>query len=388
MYQFSEGLHTESMMLIFKDSITHEIEDTHFFINNGVLHQSWMTLLDLNDADAVLSTVSFQHLADALKYLHLSSDKELKDYANFLGTFDGKTYTETIMNVLDLLKDTFDQRPALGYLYPGFYRIMVLLYGYVEENAPLTETAKHILDIASNLTQQIARIQEIYSLSREYVTKVFITPYQNKIKLPTSRIAFLYQTYCLQQQYNNYYSDLLNTGSNAEILLHNEPDNKLSVQNWEQYLSALANSETDFDNPTMDITSIDSFMKIGIDLMLKNEMVLRKCRNCGGYFCVKYTTIQDYCNRGFSNASTCSEYVSRKSYKDRLFENPINSEYTKAYNKLYARIRRKKLASDTPLKDELLRLRNEYIERYEHTHKKDREAVWKEYIQKNKELLG
>lgn len=129
-------------------------------------------------------------------------------------------------------------------------------------------------------------------------------------------------------------------------------------------------------------------MKIGIDLMLKNEMVLRKCQNCGGYFCVKYTTIQDYCNRNFSNASTCSEYVSRKSYKDRLFENPINSEYTKAYNKLYARIRRKKLPADTPLKDELLRLRNEYIERYEHTHKKDREAVWKEYIQKNKELLG
>lgn len=52
-----------------------------------------------------------------------------------------------------------------------------------------------------------------------------------------------------------------------------------------------------------------------------------------------------------------------------MFENPINSEYTKAYNKLYARIRRKKLPADTPLKDELIRLRNEYI-------------------QKNKELLG
>jgi len=31
---------------------------------------------------------------------------------------------------------------------------------------------------------------------------------------------------------------------------------------------------------------------------------------------------------------------------------------------------------------------DEYTEKYENTHKKDREAVWKEYIQKNKELLG
>ena len=67
--------------------------------------------------------------------------------------------------------------------------------------------------------------------------------------------------------------------------------------------------------------------------------------------------------------------------------NPINTEYTKSYNKLYARIRRKKLPPDTPLKEELLKLCNEYMEHYEHTHQKDREVVWKEYIKKNKELL-
>lgn len=133
---------------------------------------------------------------------------------------------------------------------------------------------------------------------------------------------------------------------------------------------------------------MEQFLNWGIDQMIDQELTLKKCQNCGGYFCVKYTSIQEYCNRSFSNASTCSEYASRKSYKDRLFENPINTEYTKSYNKLYARIRRKKLSADTPLKDEFLRLRNEYMERYEHTSKKDREAVWKEYIQKNKELLG
>jgi len=40
------------------------------------------------------------------------------------------------------------------------------------------------------------------------------------------------------------------------------------------------------------------------------------------------------------------------------------------------------------LTKQLKKLHDEYTEKYENTHKKDREAVWKEYIQKNKELLG
>ena len=47
-----------------------------------------------------------------------------------------------------------------------------------------------------------------------------------------------------------------------------------------------------------------------------------------------------------------------------------------------------KVPNDTPLMEQLKKLHDEYAEKYENTHKKDREAVWKEYIQKNKELLG
>ena len=96
-----------------------------------------------------------------------------------------------------------------------------------------------------------------------------------------------------------------------------------------------------------------------------------------------------YCNRIYKNtAATCSEVGVRKTYKEKLFQHPIHQEFTKAYNKLYGRIRRGKVSSDTPLMDELKKLHDEYTEKYENTHQKDREAVWKEYIQKNKELLG
>jgi hypothetical protein len=38
--------------------------------------------------------------------------------------------------------------------------------------------------------------------------------------------------------------------------------------------------------------------------------------------------------------------------------------------------------------DQLKALHDEYTEKYENTHLKDREAIWKEYIEKNKELLN
>ncbi len=103
---------------------------------------------------------------------------------------------------------------------------------------------------------------------------------------------------------------------------------------------------------------------------------------------MKYTSTQEYCTRIYRDTSTtCNEYASRKSYKEKLFSHPIHTEFTKSYNRLYARIRRGKLPADTPLMNQLKALHDEYTEKYENTHQKDREAIWKEYIEKNKELL-
>ena len=136
------------------------------------------------------------------------------------------------------------------------------------------------------------------------------------------------------------------------------------------------------------ITSFRQLLYIGIRQLLEDELIIRKCKLCNGYFRVKYTSNQEYCTRIYRDTSTtCNEYASRKSYKEKLFSHPIHTEFTKAYNKLYARIRRGKLPADTPLMDQLKALHDEYTEKYENTHQKDREAIWKEYIEKNKELL-
>ena len=86
--------------------------------------------------------------------------------------------------------------------------------------------------------------------------------------------------------------------------------------------------------------------------------------------------------------ATCNDTILRNQYKAMLREHPIHKEFTRSYNRLYARIRRGKLPEDTPLMEELKKLHNEYVERYDNTHKAGRQKVWDEYIKKNKELLG
>lgn len=385
---YNAGLHTEDLTINFYEEGNDSLIENYSFIENGVLLQSWMTLLDLNDADTIGTPDLIAELEQAMSLLHIRTDNDTKkSFELFLNELDALNYAETATAVLDLLKEIFEKKPILGYLYPAFYKIMSTMYSYVDKQIDLGTATSSIKEYTATLTAELDKIQMNYASAQEYVKNVFVLPFEESMKLPSSRIALFYQSFCLTNRKDNFYSTVL-----AATAAKNDGMDKIDHKSlaWSDYLTNVSNAmnTNDSSNQTVEVASIEQFLNWGIDQMIDQELTLRKCQNCGGYFCVKYTSIQEYCNRSFSNASTCSEYASRKSYKDRLFENPINTEYTKSYNKLYARIRRKKLSADTPLKDELLRLRNEYMERYEHTSKKDREAVWKEYIQKNKELLG
>ena len=377
-YEYSTNLHKEDLSICFTDS--NNTKETYNFVSNGILYQSWMSILDFNDANNNDTSKVFHNLKLTLELLQINTTENINNYETILSTFDDVSCLNILSQVFGMLKECFELRPALSYLYPKFYYFLSRFYAYIKENDNGKKNIAEIKKTSLALFNEISSLPSTYEDAREYIKQVFITPFEQKIKLPTHEAAFLYQTYCLQNQYKNFYSQSYNPLRNTETT-------EVSDKNWSKFLEKI-NKTFSKNKTSYSISSFQQFCYIGINLMLTNDMNLRKCKNCGGYFCVKYTSNQECCNRIYSAASTCSEYTSRKTYKDKLFEHAISSEYTKAYNKLYARIRRKKLPPDTPLKEELLKLREEYMERYEQTHKKDRDAVWKEYIQKNKELLG
>lgn len=172
-------------------------------------------------------------------------------------------------------------------------------------------------------------------------------------------------------------------------IIPSQADTHSNIQDWIEYLNHASNLIIDNALGKYPVTSFKQFLCTGIRLLLEDELIIKKCKLCNGYFRVKYTSNQEYCTRIYRDTSTtCNEYASRKSYKEKLFSHPIHTEFTKSYNRLYARIRRGKLPADTPLMDQLKALHYEYTEKYENTHQKDREAIWKEYIERNKELLN
>ena len=377
-YEYSTNLHKEDLSICFTDN--NNTKETYNFVSNGILYQSWMSILDFNDANNNDTSKVSNNLKLTLELLQINTTENINNYETILTTFNDVSCLNILSQLFEILKECFELRPALSYLYPKFYCFLSYFYAYIKEKDNDQKAIAEIKKTALALFNEISSLPSVYERAREYIKQVLVTPFEQKIKLPTHEIGFLYQTYCLQNQYENFYSQSYNPLRNTETT-------EISDKNWSKFLEKI-NKTFPKNKNTYFISSFQQFCYIGINLMLTNDMNLRKCKNCGGYFCVKYTSNQECCNRIYSATSTCSEYTSRKVYKDKLFEHAISSEYTKAYNKLYARIRRKKLPPDTPLKKELLKLREEYMERYEQTHKKDRDAVWKEYIQKNKELLG
>jgi hypothetical protein len=172
-----------------------------------------------------------------------------------------------------------------------------------------------------------------------------------------------------------------------EDYLNNIFDNDTPA--WSSYFELFSKKLLDTDTQDYYITSFAQFLHIGLSIMMSVEMMTRNCKLCNGYFQTKHSSDQMYCSRIYKNTSaTCSKVGVRKTYKEKLFQHPIHQEFTKSYKKLYGRIRRSKVPNDAPLMEQLKKLHDEYTEKYENTHKKDREAVWKEYIQKNKVLLG
>ena len=377
-YEYSTNLHKEDLFISFTDN--NNTKETYHFVSNGILYQSWMSVLDFNDANNNDTATVFNNLKLTLELLQINTIQNIDNYETILTTFNDVSCLNVLSQVLGMLKECFELRPALSYLYPKFYSFLTYFYAYIKENDTARKRIAEMKKVGLTLFNEITSLPSVYESAREYIKQVLVAPFEQKLKLPMYEVAFLYQTYCLQNQHENFYSQ-------SYTPLRNTETTELSDTNWSKFLEKITKTFPK-NKTTYFISSFQQFCYIGIHLMLTNDMNLRKCKNCGGYFCVKYTSNQECCNRIYSAASTCSEYTSGKTYKDKLFEHAISYEYTKAYNKLYARIRRKKLPPDTPLKEELLKLREEYMERYEQTHKKDRDAVWKEYIQKNKELLG
>ncbi len=387
-YSIKKSNYSESLLLTYND-IDNNPHQEALGTNRPIL-SNWLEILDYDTETKENLDKTFDLLLSSIGLFgikpDIQKDKFINKIDNFIKDFDSKTFSDVASSVLDILKECFDPHPVLAYLYPHYYALLHSLYLYAEKSCSYEETVSQFSAKITVLLQELLHLKSSYEQAREYTQSVFIEPYTDNASIQSAASAALYHSYCKMLNKSDFYMDAFDFPINEDYL-KNIFDNDTPA--WSSYFELFSKKLLDTDTQDYYITSFAQFLHIGLSIMMSGEMVIRKCKLCNGYFQAKHSSDQMYCSRIYKNtAATCSEVGVRKTYKEKLFQHPIHQEFTKSYNKLYGRIRRGKVPNDTPLMDELKRLHDEYTEKYENTHKKDREAVWKEYIQKNKELLG
>ncbi len=387
-YRIKKSDYSESLILTYND-IDNNPHQEALGTNRSIL-SNWLEILDYDTETKENLDKTFDLLLSSIGLFgikpDIQKDKFINKIDNFIKDFDSKTFSDVASSVLDILKECFDPHPVLAYLYPHYYALLHSLYLYAEKSCSYEETVSQFSAKITVLLQELLHLKSSYEQAREYTQSVFIEPYTDNASVPSTTSAALYHSYCKILNKSNFNMDAFDFPINEDYL-KNIFDN--NTPTWSSYFELFSKKLLDTDTQDYHITSFAQFLHIGLSIMMSGEMVIRKCKLCNGYFQTKHSSDQMYCSRIYKNTSaTCSEVGVRKTYKEKLFQHPIHQEFTKSYNKLYGRIRRGKVPNDTPLMDDLKRLHDEYTEKYENTHKKDREVVWKEYIQKNKELLG
>lgn len=387
-YRIKKSDYSESLILTYNDIDSNPHQEV-LGSNRSILF-NWLEILDYDTETKETLDQTFGLLLSSIHLFgikpDMQKDKLINKIDNFIKDFDSKTFSDVASSVLDILKECFDPHPVLAYLYPHYYALLHSLYLYAEKSCSYEETASQFSAKIIVLLQELLHLKSSYEQAREYTQSVFIEPYTDNASIQSTASAALYHSYCKMLNKSDFYMDAFDFPINEDYL-KNIFDKDTPA--WSSYFELFSKKLLDTNTHEYYITSFAQFLHIGLSIMMSGEMVIRKCKLCNGYFQTKHSSDQMYCSRIYKNTSaTCSEVGVRKTYKEKLFQHPIHQEFTKSYNKLYGRIRRGKVPNDTPLMDELKRLHDEYTEKYENTHKKDREAVWKEYSQKNKELLG
>ena len=384
-YSINRHTHEETLSSIYDDENTHK-SGTACFIKKAAIHTGIMEILDYDMQEKESAVVAFQKLKSVLPLLGINCPFDKETFNLYCCEHTQKDIEPSAGQIMPILQSCFEGHPALSYLYPLFHMIMHSCYQQTGKPADA-----ELLQAAKLLSEEVGSLETLYTQARNYLDAIIIEPSKQGLQLPSSALAEIYHSYCLYASKQDFQSDALSAMEIKETFLpdiHTHTDTHSNTQNWIEYLNHASNLITDNAIGKYPVTSFKQFLCIGIRLLLEDELVIKKCKLCDGYFRVKYTSNQEYCTRIYkATSTTCNEYASRKSYKEKLFSHPIHTEFTKSYNRLYARIRRGKLPADTPLMNQLKALHDEYTEKYENTHQKDREAVWKENIERNKELL-
>jgi hypothetical protein len=93
-----------------------------------------------------------------------------------------------------------------------------------------------------------------------------------------------------------------------------------------------------------EIGSLDDLFRFEFVNMVKHDVFIKKCKNCGRFFIPRRRADAEYCERIFTdNGRKCSEIGATLRYEKKVAGNPILEAHKKAYRRFNSRTRAKKM---------------------------------------------
>ena len=284
-YSINRHTHEETLSTIYDDENTHK-SGTASFIKKAAIHTGIMEILDYDMPEKESAVVAFQKLKSVLPLLGINCTFDEEAFNVYCCEHTLKDIEASTEQIMPILQSCFEKHPALSYLYPLFHMVMRTCYQQAGKPAD-TE----LLQAAKLLSKEVGSLETLCAQARDYLDAVIIAPSKQDVQLPSSTIAEIYHSYCLYASKQDFQSDALSAMEIKETFLpdiHTHTDAHSNTQDWIEYLNHASNLITDNAIGKYPITSFKQFLCIGIRLLLEDELVIKKCRLCNGYFRVKY----------------------------------------------------------------------------------------------------
>lgn len=355
-YDVNANTHSESLYLSYKDS---KGSSRKIILTDNVpVLTLWMQFLDLDNPDIANGLEAIKLLGNAIALIEekkeVSSNKELEMVFN---------------RVMPVYKEAVDKKKLLGIFYPLFYNVFNSIYEKIESDKKVLSVSFSEVETFNVLKNKTKSLNKTYKTVKKYVDEAIILPSASFSGHTPKILTGLYSTFLYSIGGEDFYANTPWMAPVGAIIFTDNTVDKKGNKDWESFI-ADGIEVIDEDEPHINIVSVEQFLRIGIDAIIQLQFVIRKCENCGRYFLTKHSSKNIICNRLYGNTkATCNDTILRNQYKAMLRDHPIHKEFTRSYNRLYARIRRGKLPEDTSLMEELKKLHNEYVERYDNTTK-------------------
>ena len=260
---------------------------------------------NLGDISIEISEISPAGISEIIKeYKNLEyelSEKNLIDFTEWL-------YTE-LLNKYGYPISFFIKNSYISYYYD-----------YLNSRENFIEEANTRINLMSNAHIDTALTDEMYRLINE-------NEFDNSVN---NFINIIYTFEYMDYYYYNYFISVFSSGNK------DYPDK--FIEAFDYIFAGKVNYELKLyeKNKIIEVYStgkLASIFKFDICNLIKNEIQLKKCANCGRYFIPQKRSDAIYCDRQSpqDKAMTCKEYGSKKLWYEKLKDNKSAKLYRSIY---------------------------------------------------------